>query len=85
MWALIRRAVLFEYRLWRSLFRWIARRPVTGGVLHVSMSSQTNIGVVLRRPIEYRGRRASEVRLFADEPSDFVAAARKRVPVQLST
>ena len=29
--ALIRRGVVFELRLYRSLFRWVTRRPVPRG------------------------------------------------------
>ncbi|WP_117208982.1 hypothetical protein [Allorhizocola rhizosphaerae] len=196
MWALIRRAVLFELRLWRSLYRWIARRPVTrepgavafsnssaimpaiigfivvsiieipilhlllpwrtvqiisfvvgaqavlwmigylaavrihphivgasglqvrnstsvdftipwesvsaiqtrmrsltknrtvvaeGDVLHIAVSSQTNVDVILKQPIVFRDLQVSEVRLYADDPRALAAAARAKLPVGISS
>ncbi len=195
MWALVRRAVLFELRLWRSLYRWIARRPVTrepgaevfsnssavmpaiigfivvsiieipilhlllpwrtvqiisfvvgtqavlwmvgylaalrihphvvgasglqvrngtsvdftipwesvsaiqtrmrsleknrtvvaeGDVLHIAVSGQTNVDVLLNEPIDFRDHRATQIRIYADDPRALAAAARAKLPVQLS-
>ena len=34
LWRLVRHAVVFEIRLYRSLFRWITRRPHIPGPDH---------------------------------------------------
>jgi hypothetical protein len=60
---LARRAVSFELGMWRSLYRWISRRPLvpdpgakafsyagSGLILHLGVLSKTNVDVVLRHP-----------------------------------
>lgn len=195
MWALLRRAVLWEFRLWRSLFRWIARRPVTrepgaepfgyagavtpaiiafivvstieipilhlilpwrnvqiisfilgtqavlwmvgylaalrihphvigdsglrvrngtsidftvpwesvsaiqtrmrsleknrtvvaeGEILNIAVSGQTNVDVLLNEPIVFREHRATQLRIFADDARALAAAARAKLPIELS-
>ena len=112
MLTLVRKAVSFELGMWRSLYRWILRRPpatgtvfgyagavtpifgvfntlpmgrtvrVEDGALHVAVSNQTSVDVVLREPTVFapsKGEHVREVRIHADDPDALVRRVRQMV------
>ena len=52
------------------------------GVLSVPALRQTRVTVKLQEPTNVGGAQVTEVRLYADDPKGFVAAARERIGSQ---
>lgn len=56
----------------------------SGAVVHICVSSMTNVEIVLAQPIDvpvprHGQQSVSAIRLYADDPAGFVAAARDRI------
>jgi hypothetical protein len=56
----------------------------SGAVVHVAVSSMTNVEIVLTEPLDVPVPKSglqpvSVIRLYADDPAGFIAAARHRM------